>query len=910
MNLYIGYHVPGRIPGKLTLIKTMNQYDPDISHDEPDDFRFDRTVPLNVKSTNTNNLLDLDCESSNYESPTLVLECPNVMQYTPLPPIYFQMDTNWMPNETGRDIGVVGTQAEGNQQVERYYPALTPGSTQMGNNIGMSDQAGVKVSKPRRYQFLGREKIGINYDGVHLTIADYLAKPVIVNSGVFSTTDNATTFGYNDWCVGLTNTLMYDKIKTIYAFKATAVFTIKFNANRFQAGRYLMAFMPTGGMIQSGTAFTDFYSTHRFNKHCISQLLHVQFDLNTDTSAELRIPFSSTLSAMPVYPNFGSAIAGSPGVIFLYPYVPMVTSTGIATCAYTTWVHYEDVELFGNIIPQMGKGDVQAQETKPGPVEKGFKLVTDVANALSGVPLLSSIAGPVSWVSAALAKTAASFGWSKPPLVTDPVRQVRQIIPYLANFNTKAAVEPLSLDVENHVSICPGFGGSSEDELSIKFLTNIQAYVNTFGWATAAAVGTELMNFAVRPAMCRFVTTDDGNSVEAMGPIGYLDYQYQFWRGGFKFVFKFVKTEFHSGRLALTFVPNHAYTAPPVVTLTNTAYVHREILDIRGINEFEFIVPYIAPTEWLYTSASGRQDDYIGRLYVHVVDTLLCPGTVPQRLDWIVEVAGCDDLEFAVPQRCDIQPIVPTAFQRGVRWQMNAEDTEVEQLGPIGGAVHQRPDMHAFEDTIGEFNCSLRQILKRGLAINASNYAKNNTVLINPHLLKWLRNAPGAPLGGVEYDPFNTIASFYANSRGSMRIGVYTNFLETTADQSILISHYLAEVGIASQWITAAPGWTASQVQWRTNGMGKAISMRSIGGTTVSIPQYTNRHSRVIGNQVSTHINTVTFTTASLSDPNLLIVRFDQSAAATSYSIYRSVGDDFNLGCFVSIPVMYVIPAP
>lgn len=866
---------------------------------DPEHLHFDATVGMNVKSILLPMFHTVDMEEYKIKQLRVYPQGPTGLYDNN---VGSAMTSGGSPSMTvappaGDDVHVDSSQAE-------------KPTSHFGSTTNAADQTASIVSKPSRYRFLDPKRSRANFDGVHADIKSYLAKPVILYQGNFSSTDGPSTFPVFDIMSGLSNTMMYDKIKTIYAISAKTIITVKFNGNPFQQGRMLLAHLPTGGMLQSGTQFNDYVKIHRYSKQQITQLPHVQFDLNSDTSAELHIPYQSTYAAMPVYPGFGNTVVGSPGVAFMYPYEPMVATSGSVSIPYTMWVHYEDVELHSNIIPQMGnirrgtaksKDLLSAEMRKPGPVETAATFVADVSTALLGVPILSSIAGPVSWISEALARSAKVFGWSKPLLISEPVRSFRQFAPYLSNYDTKSNAEQLGLSVENHVSILPGFAGNDMDELSIDFLKGISCYWQDIGWSNVSPPGLLLLNQEIHPSMFRQVIADGGGNIETMSPLGFLDYQFAYWRGGIKLKFIFVKTAFHSGRLSFTFVPNYANIAPAASTLSNTAYVHREIVDIRVTNEFDMTIPYISPTDWLPCSSMGRLDRSMGYLQIHIIDPLVSPATVSPSINIILEGCGAPDLQFSVPMPCAIQPVIPLTLQMG--------DISTD-LGTVGGTGGGEEFFEAYEDTIGEVHLSLRPLLKRGAFTNFTNLAFAGTTLINPHVLHWRRSqAVGAPLGTEEYDPFNVLSSFYHSSRGGMRVGLYSNFIATAVDATVRIINFVLPSTWTTTGITFTPGYTASQVQWRTNSNGSALTLRSLGGTMVQIPQYLPRPTRVVGNQVASNTYALTYTTGTVTDPNVLLVRVD-AAASTTYNVYRAVADDFSLGGFVSIPPMYIVPSP
>merc|ERR1712137_1362345 len=133
-------------------------------------------------------------------------------------------------------------------------------------------------------------------------------------------------------------------------------------------------------------------------------------------------------------------------------------------------------------------------------------------------------------------------------------------------------------------------------------------------------------------------------------PIAGLANVFHNWRGGLRFKFKFAKTPYHSGRLAVSFLPANintllgADTTPFDVTLQDSAFLHREILDLREAFEFEFTVPYTANIPYLNVKQP------MGRLVIHVLNPLIGTEIVSDDIDFAVEVSGAEDLEFFGPR--------------------------------------------------------------------------------------------------------------------------------------------------------------------------------------------------------------------------------------------------------------------
>jgi hypothetical protein len=120
---------------------------------------------------------------------------------------------------------------------------------------------------------------------------------------------------------------------------------------------------------------------------------------------------------------------------------------------------------------------------------------------------------------------------------------------------------------------------------------------------------------------------------------------FQYWRGGFRIKFKFVKTEFHSGRLVVGFAPAPEAGALVPITSGDSYYLHRDLIDIRSNTEYEFTVPYVSIRPYSTILQS------IGTLSVVILNPLRAPTSVATSVDVLIEVCALPDFEVASPSR-------------------------------------------------------------------------------------------------------------------------------------------------------------------------------------------------------------------------------------------------------------------
>lgn len=136
-----------------------------------------------------------------------------------------------------------------------------------------------------------------------------------------------------------------------------------------------------------------------------------------------------------------------------------------------------------------------------------------------------------------------------------------------------------------------------------------------------------------------------GGRVFWPSPLYAMHNLFDLWKGGFKFRVKIAKTKFHTGRLILGFNPCAPRLSDLVaLPLEPSDLQYKSVVwDLREGNVMEFECPYIAPTSYL--------DHYFsfGTFFISVLDPLAGPDTVSSSVEVVVEVAGMDDFELAVP---------------------------------------------------------------------------------------------------------------------------------------------------------------------------------------------------------------------------------------------------------------------
>lgn len=789
-------------------------------------------------------------------------------------------------------------------------------SRPLGSNALDIQDAVATVKSVTEHKHVDSKILHTSSDGLLPTIKNYLAKPCIVSSGTLTTGDLPSSFTKYATTYPLTYAKAYrDKISASLTMRYTTVITLQINGTRFQQGLYKLCFLPTGGMLRDPSEtgqLNRYLRDHAANRSQISQLLSADFYINSDTSVQLRVPFISAFPGATIVHDPNVPVIGDPGVFFIYPYSPLVAVEGNTSATYTLWVHYEDVEILGNTAPtsapitmqgnftrrlQKKKNvDIMEAEThQNGPISAPLQIISEASGTLAKIPLLSGYAGPLSWATAAASHAASAFGWSRPLQLDSLSRMKNMYLNYLPNSDQKDDSTPLSLLSTNHINVLPGFSGTDVDEMSIDYFKSIPGLFRVDSWTNQNAQGALLYSIKIAPGEFRYTGAGTISGHTNFTPVGMLSTMFSQYTGGFDIHMKFVKTEFHSGRLLAVFNPYESTTSTENYTFADTMYLNKTIIDIRDTNEITIRVPYVSAIPWRPTTRTLNYGSVYGSLKIYVLDVLVAPETVSPDITIFSEVSGADDLRFSVPRpNFWVRPAIAS-------YQMNMDkDSKLDSISHdyIGDKVNADTDYTKEEACIGESIDSLRQLLKRGgLCLYNNSTANLTTMNFNPFLNNISeKSAPDE--FDIPRDPYALLSSFYCLQRGGMR-------LKWISDNDLGATYYCYDKDRSAILKTRMVDYTANDPSQSSLSMPNSqfgMEKNAQGGFSVTVPFYHYTHSTPTGSNVTSTTTPVINTAASGSNANVLRVIFTQPIAQKSLILHRSGADDCNFGGFVSIP--------
>ncbi len=730
-------------------------------------------------------------------------------------------------------------------------------------------------------------------------IVDFLRRPQILWEGLLQTSDGPTTFSTIDVPdYFLYNDQVAPKIQGFLGIRATYVATLQVNANRFVQGRYLLNFYPCGGAVDA-TQSSGFRQFHEFSLVQRTAVPGIQIDLNTETQVTLRIPFSMPYLYSPIRSATTLASIRQLGQIRLCPYVATNVNIGA-----TLWGYLEDVELFIPTFPQSsmrGFSDTEKEQKSAniGPVESFSRAVSKSTDHFVNVPFLSSYVTPVKWAADIVAGVASVFGWSKPTIST-PIAILAKNRGY-QNVNVDGAdmSVKMSLSVANQVVTVPGLTGSDLDEMSFDYIKKVPAFFKNLSWSTQTTQSF-LYGFNLNPSSFGQTFTDNGNSVICYPPCCIPLTNFSSYRGGFKVKIKAVKTEFHSGRLAIVFAPGNTNgLGVPTTTYDVTHWANRHIIDIRYGTEWEFEFPFTSEFTYLSTTTA------YGAVYVVVENQLSAPPTVSGTVNLLFEVYGADDLEYAVPK-----PSPSLYVYKPVSPQSSAGQFNAEMLSSSIGATKKSTwNVDYCKASIGEKFTSYRQLVKKfDMRARKSVYGPDQCTFYLPFLVSYVEGNSGSgtpTLPILQPDTYSLVSTMFAISRGGVRVKFYD--YKPGANGSVFVFTDTLKVDTKTEFGTSPNSFSGAKPGPALAIGGLAAQVPVLDGLTAETqyPMYAGALGYPVADVCSNPAtNGLNYRVQASSAPETITTLMQTNTANTTSApfVLRAAADDFSLHGFISVP--------
>jgi len=426
----------------------------------------------------------------------------------------------------------------------------------------------------------------------------------------------------------------------------------------------------------------------------------------------------------------------------------------------------------------------QGSETKvdnEGFVSKAAHSGKKITNFLSKVPVIGGLASGVGDALDVVGDVASFFGFQRP---VDLDKSVTTILnPYHNQFNStgRDMGDRLTLNPDSHLENIAGWSGVDSDEMNFNFLKGIPTYTGSFSISTSDAYDVLLYSEKVTPMEQNFQlqsTGTVGTLTEAQyGPMAYLGQYFQFWKGSMTYTFKFVKTEFHSCRLALIFAPIQYVGS---VSNSQGDYCIRTIVDLRTDSEVTVTVPWLlnVPYQTVHSAGEDNSERCSGTLFVRVLNTLQAPETVAQSIDVLVYQSAGPDFEYAGLISSHNAPVfVP---------QSGTTVSDLMANSPSGELSNTHNSA-----VIGDTFVSIKELLSMFCRLQLTQHIDGDAFILNPYaypITKCNINASSTfTFPGYGRDYFTDLSLGYSLCRGGVSINLISQEPKLEFTNAILV---------------------------------------------------------------------------------------------------------------------------
>jgi len=707
----------------------------------------------------------------------------------------------------------------------------------------------------------------INFDGVH-DLRALLERPVKLQGGNFTNLD--TTRLYNADPFAALMTTWSTKLDRAQLIRADVEVILQVNAMRFQAGRYILAFLPSYGEATNTPNFSVYEKMHSATLSQLTQLPHVEIDLAYETSVTMLLPWQGVIAAWPNQSTITNGIGF--GKLILFPYAALIPELTAASAGYTLYARFVNPVVSMPTVAQSGT-EIEQKKAGIGPVSGFLNKVSKSTKILSQIPLVGPYLGQMSWVSSLLGSAASVFGWCKPPILSPPNFVQTRKLAYIEVSDGASTARPLGGFSTNSVQPYGAGANPKEDQMDLSYITKKYAHHATYAWTTAQAAGDQIFTIDLKPTT--FQTTYGLATFNT--PVAFPTSLFSKYRGSFMFKIKLVKNEFYSGRIGVLFHPYEVGATTTTLTTDLGLAYNRAIIDVRNTREFEVVCPYSSTYAFRYTNQT------YGMFVLYVIDPLVCPDNLAGNIPILVEVSGCDDFEYADYTWSGTLPVQPYTTQAAPE-----VPCECFTLGP-----HPTPGVAADKVAIGERFTSLRQVAKLFCyRQNTWSYDSTKAQYVNPFVVTFAAQptslATAYTQPEISGDVANLILSLYGRHFGSMRV----QFWPTIGTGASKFQYGIADSAFTATQITLTNfsfmrGWisTVDEV------------------LDVIIPAFTQTAGRALS-AVLGNVNAPTpiaVAGASVARKSLVVRLWDGTAPSQAH-VTRQFSDDGSCTDFLSVP--------
>lgn len=790
-------------------------------------------------------------------------------------------------------------------------------------------------------------------------IANFLKRPVNIYSKEWTiggTLDYATP-PFKPWYLFFNHPAIKRKLDNYYMLKCNLKIKLVINASPFYYGGGILTYQPlpifnpnilvTGNLNEliplSQRPHIYFYPQNNQGGTLTLPFFYHKEWLNATSAEDLQNMGDLSLVSLDELRNANSVV-GTNCTIQIYAWAEDLELAGptLRLAVQSTEVPIDCPEDLGDYVVQSKeskKGDKDEYHHE-GTISKPASALARLAGLLKNTPVIGPFMTATSMLAGGVAGMASLFGYTNVPVIDDVHEFKNQPFPQFAATEIGIPIEKATIDSKNELSIDPKITyHDAGDELAIANIVTRESYIGSFDWVASDVEGTLLYNFGVNPSICQTLPGVN-ETILFQTPMGYLSRCFKYWRGDIKFRFKFLASQYHRGRVRITWDPYGDLSGTADTTTTNFT----RIVDISESSDVTIVVPYTQPTAYLpvTTSTTDTHNSAVsifpfqvfnnGILTMRVLTEQTSP-VASAPITVATFISGCDNLEFAGPT--EINSLFSPYYVQSSEIAYDGEDNDEYQLGVTGSNPYPGINLVYMGETITSMRQLLRRTTRCGFYPFEYTYNAANTKAILRSFIRRIPLLPGFDLDGCgtaiginsgTSKPYNwthwTYTAYmslcYIGHRGSYNW--HLDAISTPGCQLLTLERGIDTLSTANYSLgSATSGATSAQERiYATSAKSGQTGLTLTNQDTqaaicLSVPMYSrykfhsnNSATRTIGDDVDDTRQDSVVATAVFTPAN--VDNFSDGA----FSYFGSAGADFTFVFFLNAPVMhsYIRPSP
>lgn len=635
--------------------------------------------------------------------------------------------------------------------------------------------------------------------------------PIPLKTEVFTISDV-----WNEWSM---KPAIRNKLAHYSFFRGNMKLRFSLSTTKFHYGSLLISYQPlhtTNRIFQAVSLFPN-NAPGIVSRNCyLSQSPQICYvNAGQDDDVQLNLPFIHPMQSLKLFNT------SSPNIINnATPYNDFISMGRIciSTLAQfhsqstvveedpilTIYAWMENVDISG---PTNTRIDVDAEsEFMTNPISTVATSISNVAEKLEDIPVISTFAKATTIAATAISKIALMFGFSKPLNVEPPSFAKQVLFSNGATIVGRDTAYKLSCDPKQEVALMNDICGSgNHDSLAHKYLTSIPTLIDTRAMSNKVPYTDNYIELPITP-MIGPAWQKSTQVLIQMTPLSQVAMLYNFWRGTISYRFDFTASSFTRGKLVFIYEPNGTTSyldRRDRATILNQQYI--TTLDLEKDRSITIDVGFHHDKVFAKCYGAGNFNEFGPRpvisigTYNHLAENIVScisgkatgiitvrnattiTGVTPTDPMYMHTFISSKDMEFAEPYDHSQSTLIAHAESSYTQDEpinkvqvQNNHTVDVSGLNTIINRVKPSNDK-IYLSHFGEKIESIRVLLKRDQVAFVSFIATGNTVTHGIYPPAGFPLVPGiAPTFGDagKLNTFNIMRYCYLGMRGGIRYRV------------------------------------------------------------------------------------------------------------------------------------------